>query len=195
MGGSSKLMAVFSKNDLITADKLNQVLTTPTWSCASVRGTNTKEIYLHSGGSIKYGVTGIGYASASITIYKKENSSWVQKEVDSATGGTNGLGEPSANSKSGTYYVNAIGGDGLYKIVFYTDSYTYTTSSWSGSAAGQQVTVSSDAGGAVYAVGNAIKGDYLVLYDNPTNSGNRLQGTMLTADLLNSGRVTTITKL
>lgn len=186
-------MAVFSKNDLITAEKLNQLLSSPT---LELKEGITYDLYLHNGGRIEYILDGVGDASASIAVYKMENSSWVSKASDSVKGSSAFLGgSPTTITKHGVFYVSSLGGEGRYQIKITAGYYTYYTTSAGSSSPSQSVTVSAHVSATVYAFGNAVKGDYLVLYDSATNSGNRMTGTMLTADLLNSGRVTTVSQI
>ena len=176
-------MAEFVKGELITADKLNEVNSTigNIGSGQFYNGTRSiGPIYMYSYSYFEvatHAYSGIpinGGASNTVRIDKLEDSNWVTVKTDSF-----GHSAPDGR-RSHYYYIKDIGGDGWYTITVRNRN-----TAW--------FNVHSDASIGAYGIAqtNCVKGDYLVCVDHPQSSANYIRGELLTAELLNSGRVGT----
>ena len=190
-------MAKFVKGELITAQKLNEVnSTTGNISVGQGQFKNaTKSIgpvYMYSYSyfevaSHAYNSIGVlvnGDSRSYVTIDKLENSNWVTVKTDDFV---HPFGE---NRNAHYYYISDIGGEGWYRITVRNKSdgkaffppivfilyECHSDTSFSANGLSQT---------------NCVKGDYLVCVDHPQSSANYIRGELLTADLLNSGRVGT----
>lgn len=107
-----------------------------------------------------------GWGNCECWIYKMENGSWVEKHHQSW--GWN---------SSGTRDFTMEWGIGWYRFRIRADA--------TGRCSGALRPFRTD----------NVKGDYLCYFDSPTNSGNRIPGTLLTTNVLKSGKVSTLPNL
>lgn len=181
---------MWNKGDLITADKLNSENEYAMSSAAnlyplfsSYNGLNycydTGEvvngskwtgpetgIYIHSS-NCKFKVwLQNGLGNSEMWIYKMENGTWVEKQHET--------------------YGWAAGGSYVYDIAWGVGWYRFRVrADLTGRCSGALRPFRTD----------NTKGDFLCYFDSPVNSGNRIPGTVLTTDILKSGKVSTVINL
>jgi len=182
-------MAKFEKGEYITAEKLNQLNSEKGEITSGYIKNESKSLgpyYLR--GNCYIGAYFGGFWSAGqifpvnydyeYELFKMENGTWVKKDGDHQAGSA-----ITAFSPGGLDHKHEISelGEGWYRI------------SGRVSLGGTNF---NDGGINLYVkpwVTNNVKGDYLMYFDSPDNSGNPIgKGTYLTADILNSGRVLTV---
>lgn len=171
-GGLSQTDMALIQGQLITATELNSVNSTvkiifPTTS-------NDKTFYKPSeAGFFYHGSTGLifwfnvgngWFTSPSMTLQKLIGGTWTNVYSKSNSGWGSSWGDTVRMENTSNP------GSGWYRIKFVTSK--SGSSDW-GYWPGQQ---------------DCVRGDYLVVWDNPESSGNRIPGISLTVEILNSGR-------
>ena len=172
----------FQRGDLITAAKLNEVANSKGMVSSGRFANGDRAIgpyHLPAGGYIwfwqeQWTLPPVNAKSETyITIYKMEDG------VFRAVGSDRMISKWPGGAQERTYPVSSYGGAGWYRVVAQNTRY----GNWG------------DDGRCEIACfpwqNDCVKGEYLVYYDNYDNSGNPIPGTLLTADVLNSGRVGT----
>lgn len=179
-------MAVFERDTPITADRLNEAI-------------RLKEIR-HSNGVYGFGISAYLRAGAVVHLTGDQRTeSGVNGTRVTATATArliyNNVTLASANSwrevtytitQDGWYFLDAQGEEqsGQIQTEYNPPNYQYVVVT-----AISNIIVTNVVGKA------AVTGEYIVAYDDPTVSDQRLTGTELTADVLNSGMVTTVPTL
>lgn len=172
----------FTKGELITASKLNEVANGMGMVSSGTFSNDTRTLgpfYFASTGYMTFwqerfvAPPMFAESNSDLTIYKMENGGWRVVATDHL------FSKWPDSSQSRTYHVTSYGGAGWYQLT--------ATNSRSG-------TWGDDAKCEIACFpwqNNCVRGDYLVYYDRYDNSGNPIPGTLLTAEILNTGRVGT----
>lgn len=169
----------FTQGQLITAVDLNSINGGVKYDYPTTSNNHTyykpseAGFYYHgSSGLILVYAVGNGWGSSpKMRLQKLINGSWTNV-YEKANGGW-------GSTWGDTVYVQNTNspGPGWYRTMFVTSK--SGSSNWH-NYYGQQ---------------DCLRGDYLVYWDDPQISGNRLSGESLTADILNSGRCGTMASL
>lgn len=179
-------MAIFERDTFITADKLNEAI-------------KQKEIR-HSNGIYGFGISAYLRAGAVVHLTGEQriesgiNGTRVTATATARLIYNNITLASSSNWQEVTYTITQ---DGWYTLDAQGDQQTGQIQTEYNPPHYEYVTVIAISNIIVTnVVGKAaVQGEYIVAYDDPLKSADRLTGTELTSDILNSGMVTTVPTL